>query len=102
MLTYARKLADQLLAELEYLNKNHGLEVFTPEQRAAFVSNSINQLKTYCIKLLTLVECLHERSGNFPDLADGNALIIPGHLRKHWTDPKMGLTELIYSLHAKR
>ncbi|MFI5194700.1 MAG: hypothetical protein ACHQD7_11600, partial [Chitinophagales bacterium] len=58
MLVYAKKVYDSILSELANLNSDYQTESFSQDQRLAFVANSIQQLQTYCIQLMTVIECL--------------------------------------------
>ncbi|MDP4251438.1 MAG: RteC domain-containing protein [Bacteroidota bacterium] len=100
MLLYAKKIYDNILSELASLNSHYRAESFSPDQRLAFVANSIQQLRTYCIQLMTVIECLDNNRQAATDIRGETSLIIPVDYQMQWTGSKVGLTEVIYAFTA--
>ena len=100
MLLYAKKIYDNILSELASLNSHYQAESFSPDQRLAFVGNSIQQLRDYCIQLVTVIECLDSGRQAATNITSETSLIIPVDFQMQWTGSKVGLTEVIYAFTA--
>ena len=100
MLVYAKKIYESILTELAGLNSRYQAESFSADQRHAFITNSLQQLKTYCIQLMTVVECLDSGRQAATEVTGETSLIIPVDYQMQWTGSKVGLTEVIYSFAA--
>lgn len=98
MLNYAKKINDSLLSELDNLTRFSLRDDLSSQQRAAFMENSIRQIRIYTIQLDTVMECLSGARGSSTEITSSTSIIIPVDYKLQYTGPRVGLIEIEYAL----
>jgi hypothetical protein len=98
MLDYAKKIKDSMLSELDNLRLHYMRDDLSPQQRAAFIENSLRQMQVYIIQFVTVIECVAGTRSFSPEISLSTSTIIPVEYKLQYTGPRVGLIEIEYAL----